>query len=119
VGFCFTPNQAPAGATEIYQTFSFAAPQLVTLKLHSHGSRRGLLSFRRSTAKNVHPPLLRPERRSAPFRKIAAAKSGITILLAGIGHQNIHRSAAFRPLQPPNGQTGTNLPFGLLNGEAA
>src|SRR5438445_2057203 len=37
---------------------------LASGKFLSHGSRRGLLSFGRSTAKNVHTHLLRAERRS-------------------------------------------------------
>jgi hypothetical protein len=47
VGFCAAANQAPLGATGFYRCFR----SLRLWKFLSHGSRRGLLSFRRSAAK--------------------------------------------------------------------
>ena len=44
---------------------------------------------------------------AAPFRKIAAGKTGITILLTGIGRQNGRRRAAFRPLRHRNASAET------------
>ena len=44
---------------------------------------------------------------AAPFRKIAAGKAASAraeILLTGIGRQNAHWSASFRPLQHPSEQ---------------
>jgi hypothetical protein len=56
VGFCFTTNQAPAGATEYFLSL---LRSLTVGKLHSHGSRRGLLSFCRSAAEDCLDSILR------------------------------------------------------------